>query len=59
MIKFIDYLNKDCDYKPQCRRCGYADHVWSIDGEWICKNCMSIHEAISVIIEIENVLLSE
>lgn len=59
MIKFIDYLNKEAYYKPQCHRCGHSDHVWSIDGEWICKDCMNIYEAISVIIEIENVLTSK
>lgn len=57
MIKFISYLNKNCDYKPQCHRCGYTNHVWDIDEEWVCTDCMSLHEAKSVIIEIESALV--
>lgn len=56
-IEFIDYLNKEADYKPQCHRCGYSEHVWNINEVWICKDCLTKEEAIQIISEIEKILI--
>lgn len=56
-IEFIDYLFKESDFKPRCHRCGYTNHVWSIDDEWICKDCLTKEEMKEVITQIEEVLV--
>lgn len=58
-IKFIGYLNKKADYKPQCHRCGYSSHVWSIDDEWICKDCLTYDEMELLVNYIEEVLVGD
>lgn len=55
-IKFIDYLNEEGDYKPQCYRCSYSSHVWSINEEWICKDCLTEKEMKLVIQYFEEIL---
>lgn len=56
-IKFIDYLNKDADFKPVCHRCGYRDHVWSLDDVWICKECLTKEELFEIVSDVEETLL--
>lgn len=55
-ISFIGYLNKEVDYKPQCCRCGYSSHVWSINTEWLCKDCLTESEMRLVIEYFEKIL---
>ena len=56
-INFIGYLNKEADYKPQCHKCGYSSHVWSINDEWICKDCLT-EEEMKLIIEYFEIALT-
>ncbi len=58
-IKFIDYLNKDADYKPTCHRCNYSNHVWEINNEWVCSDCLTKEESIKIVKQLENTLLKE
>lgn len=55
-IEFIAYLNKEADFKPMCHRCHYANHVWSINDEWICKDCLTKEESRKIITYVENIL---
>lgn len=43
-IVYIDYINKESDLKPVCDRCLYRNHVWNIDDEYICEDCLTKDE---------------
>ncbi len=59
ILKFIDYINDEADYKPTCSRCGYNDHVWVIDDELICKNCLTEKEKDFIIDSFQEFLLNK
>ena len=57
MIKFVPYINKSTDYKQICIRCGYNDHAWNINGDFVCKHCLTKEEMLEIIVDIEEQLL--
>lgn len=57
-IEFIDYINKEADYKPRCGRCGYTTQVWALNDDlWVCKDCLTKDELVMVVDRVEKALL--